>query len=53
MSAMGHSRPNWPIRATSAIPLIATELRTSLVRFVPQAVIPTSIQRECRCRAAE
>ena len=36
MSQLGHSRPNWPIRAMSVIPLIATELRTSLVvRFVP------------------
>ena len=33
---MGHSRPNLPIRAMSAIALIATKLPTSpVVRFVP------------------
>ena len=38
MSVGGHSRPNWPVGAMSAIPPIATELRTSLVvRFVPKA----------------
>src|SRR6478735_11874106 len=29
MSLAGHSRPNWAIRATSALPPIATKLRTS------------------------
>jgi hypothetical protein len=40
---MGHSRPKWAVRAMSGLPLIATELRTSLVvRSVPKAeVIPT------------
>jgi hypothetical protein len=38
MSHLGHSRPNLPIRAMSAIALIATKLRTSpVIRFVPQA----------------
>jgi hypothetical protein len=32
---MGHSRPNWAVRAMSGLPPLATELRTSLeVRFV-------------------
>jgi hypothetical protein len=40
MTAVGHSRPNWPIRVMSAIPLIATELRTLLVvRLVPKGDI--------------
>jgi hypothetical protein len=34
-SQLGHSRPNWTVRAMSGT-LIATELRTTLeVRFVP------------------
>jgi hypothetical protein len=40
MSVGGQSRPKWTVRATSAFPPIATELRTSLeVRFVPEADI--------------
>ena len=36
MSELGHSRPNWPVRAMSVIPLTATELRTSRIgSFVP------------------
>jgi hypothetical protein len=36
MSGLGHSRPNWAMRAMSGLPPLATELRTSLeVRFVP------------------
>jgi hypothetical protein len=36
MSKIGHSRPNWAVRAMFGFPPIATELRTSLVvRFVP------------------
>jgi hypothetical protein len=40
MSELGHSLPNWAVRAMSGLPPIATELRTSLeVRLVPTAVI--------------
>jgi hypothetical protein len=36
MSEVGQSRPNWAAGATSGLPPIATEPRTSLVvRFVP------------------
>jgi hypothetical protein len=36
MSELGHSLPKSTVRVTSALPPIATELRTSLVvRFVP------------------
>jgi hypothetical protein len=40
MSHEGQTRPNWMVRATSVMPPIATELRTSLeVRFVPKGDI--------------
>lgn len=36
MSQLGQSRPNWLVRAISAIPLTATKLRTCRFgRFVP------------------
>ena len=41
MSALGHSRLLWPIRATSAYPLIATGKATSRIR--PDAPVGQSI----------
>jgi hypothetical protein len=47
MTEMGHSRPNWTVRAMSAFLPLATELRTSLeVRFVPIVVDRESIACE-------
>jgi len=41
MSLMGQSLPNRTVRATSGLPPLATELRTSLVvRFVPKGDMP-------------
>jgi hypothetical protein len=41
MSVLGHSRPNWPVRAMSGFPPLATDLQTSVVvRFVPTGDIP-------------
>ena len=38
MLLVGHSRPNWALRVTSAFPPTATKLRTSLVVWlVPKA----------------
>jgi len=40
-SELGQSLPKWGVRATSAFPPVATELRTSqVVRFVPKGDIP-------------
>jgi hypothetical protein len=39
-TASGHTRPNWAVRATSGLPPIATELRTSRIgSFVPLAEV--------------
>jgi hypothetical protein len=46
MSKVGHSRPNSAVRATSGLPPIATELRTSRIgSFVPQAEMTTKVKR--------
>src|SRR6266404_9249031 len=53
MTALGHLRPNWTVRATSAFLPLATELRTLLeVRFVPRTEVQKLI-RSPRRRAAE
>ena len=45
---MGQSRPNWAVRATSGLPPIATELRTSRIgSFVPRAAIGVVYMRAC------
>src|SRR5450631_2232473 len=49
MSAVGHSRPNWAMRAMSGLPPLATELRTSLeVRFVPTTDLSIATQQQRR-----
>jgi hypothetical protein len=50
MSALGQSRPNGAIRATSAFPPIATGQRTSrLVRLVPKAEVADASRSEKIC----
>ena len=40
-SEMGQTLPKWVVRAMSGLPLLATELRTSIVvRFVPRTDMP-------------
>jgi hypothetical protein len=46
MAERDHSQRNWAARATSGLPPLATELRTSqVIRFVPNPEVAFSAER--------